>query len=270
MSPPRDQRGPLGDVAQVPLPEVGVLRVSFDPARLPQARAGVVGPNRFDDPRPRTQDRYVMRYGASTLRGCLLELLDALRPLGAAAQREGDVVDDAPVPGPAEPPCHAVARYLTGRKVAAITSPDLSVVSINDPALQQLLDHVAAVRALLDTPAARAVLLPSGAGQDVQVRLDGAAVRLSSDLGRDLTRAASLVLRDLDPALGGIGYRSRHDDDEHCWAIYDHAPVEVSTATALSADNEEHRQALSAVATLWNLPLPPPWRGRPAPTRAHR
>ena len=95
-------------------------------------------------------------------------------------------------------------------------------------------------------------------------------MRLSSDLGRDLTRAASLVLRDIDPALGGIGYRSRHDDEEHCWAIYDHAPVQVSPAAALSADNEEHRQALGAVATLWNLPLPPPWQDGPAPGRTHR
>ena len=100
--------------------------------------------------------------------------------------------------------------------------------------------------------------------------LDTPAVRLSSDLGRDLTRAASLVLRDLDPALGGIGYRSRHDDDEHCWAIYDHAPVQVSPAAALSADDEEHREALASVAALWNLLLPPPWRGRPAPPRARR
>lgn len=270
MSPPRGQHGPLGDVALGVLPDAGVLRVSFDPARLPPAQAGVVGPNRFDDPRPRTRDRYVMRYGASTLRGCLLELLDALRPTQAVVARESAVVDDAPVPGPPGAPGQALADYLAGRKVAVITSPGLSMVSINDPALQQLLDHVAAVRALLDTPAARAVLLPSGAGQEAQVRLDGAAVRLSSDLGRDLTRAASLVLRDLDPALGGISYRSRHDDTEDCWAIYDHARVEVSAATALSAGNEEHRQALAAVAALWHLPLPPPWQGGGAPTRAHR
>lgn len=256
----------MAALTRAPLPDEGILRVSFDPGALPRARVGVVGPNRFDDPRPRTQDRYVMRYGASSLRGCLLELLDALRPGDAAAAREAAVVDDAPVPGPDLAPWQALEDYLAGRQVAVITSADLSVVSINDPALQQLLDHVAAVRALLDTDAARAALLPSGAGQDAQVRLDGAAVRLSSDLGRDLTQAASLVLRDLEPMLGGIGYRSRHDDDEHCWAIYDHAPVDVSAAVPLSADNEEHREVLGLVATLWDLLLPPSWRRASQPS----
>lgn len=51
-----------------PWPAEGVLRVHFDPAALPHL-GDAPGVNRFDDPRPRTIDRFLMRYAATTLRG---------------------------------------------------------------------------------------------------------------------------------------------------------------------------------------------------------
>ena len=72
------------------LPEQGVVRVHYDPAALPRL-GDAAGTNRFDDPRPRTEHRYLVRYTATTLRGCLLELLDALRTNGAATDREAAV-----------------------------------------------------------------------------------------------------------------------------------------------------------------------------------
>lgn len=238
------------------LPETGVVRVHYDPGALPRYVDGA-GPNRFDDPRPNTADRYVMRYTATTLRGCLLELLDWLRPNAEAADREATVVDDADDVGATStaPPWQPIADFLHGRHVGVITGPGLRLVSIDDPVLQAELDREPAVRALLDSPPGRAALSPAGR----RAHLDEAAVRLSTDLGRALTQACSLALRDRAAVTDGIHYRSRHDDAEDCWAIYDHADVRVGRVTRLDPGSEEQRKALHDVAALWNLPLPPDW-----------
>lgn len=76
------------------LPKAGVVRLHHDPAILPKVH-GEVGHNRFDDPRVGTIDRYVVRYTATTLRGCLLESLDWLRPDGEANAAEAEVVENA-------------------------------------------------------------------------------------------------------------------------------------------------------------------------------
>lgn len=239
------------------LPDAGVLRVHHDPAALPRYE-GTVGPHRFDDPRPNSLDRYVMRYAASTLRGCLLELLAWLRPNDQAAEREADVVDEL-APVVAHEPDQAMAQYLNNRYVGTIIGPDLRLVSINDPDMQAELDRAAAVRALLDSPDGRAALLTADTRPSRRAHLDQAAVRLSSDLGRDLTRACSLALRDRADRPDGIHYRSRHDDAEDCWAIYDHATVEI-TVIPLSPTVQSHRAALRDVATMWNLKVPAGWQ----------
>jgi hypothetical protein len=238
------------------LPETGVVRVHYDPGALPAYGDGV-GSNRFDDPRPNTADRYVVRYAATTLRGCLLELLDWLRPNPDAAEREAAVVDDADVSddGPTAQPWQPIADFLHGRHVGIITGPALRLVSIDDPVLQAELDREPAVRALLDSPQGRAALAPAGG----RAHLDEAAVRLSTGLGRALTQACSLALRDRATVPDGIHYRSRHDDSEDCWAIYDHADVHVGKVTPLDPGDGDQRKALHDVAALWDLPLPPNW-----------
>ncbi len=254
--------GPLGEEGALPRwPAAGVLRVHPDPAALPLVGDGV-GPNRFDDPRPRTADRYVIRYTATTLRGCLLELLDWLRPAQEAAAREAAVTDDDTPSAPADGDGvvgQALANYLAGRRLGRITAINPAVVSINDPVLQAELDSEPVVRALMDSPLSRRTLLPDSSPDDRRVHLDQAAVRLSSELGRDLTRACSLALRDRPDRPDVIHYRSRHDDRVDCWAIYDHAAVSVGDIRPLSPEDPEHRHAVRSVATQWQIPLPQNW-----------
>ncbi len=244
-----------------PLPSSGVVRVHYNPGALPPYQ-DVVGHNRFDDPRPNSTDRYVMRYTASTLRGCLLELLDWLRPDPAALDREHQVVDNAE--GATATPNidqglqtleQALADYLHGRHVGHLEGTSVQTLSIDDPQLQAELDCATAVRALLDSPEGRAALSPGGRTP----HLDQAAVRLATGFGRALTQACSLAIRDRDNHPDGIHYRSRHDDAEDCWAIYDHAEVQLVESVPLRPGDTHHRATLQNVAALWSLPLPLAW-----------
>lgn len=250
----------------IPLPAAGVVRVHYDPGALPSYQ-DVVGRNRFDDPRPNSVDRYVMRYTATTLRGCLLELLDGLRPDPDALLREDQVVDNSDhvtISAAVEPEAgeleQAIADFLAGRHVGLLSGESLHALSIDDPALQAELDQEPAVRALLDSSEGHAALSPAGR----KPHLDQAAVRLSTEFGRDLTRACSLAIRDRADRPDGIHYRSRHDDAEDCWAVYDHAPVRLLESCPLDAANPAHRVVLQDVAALWSLPLPREWIGDPS------
>jgi len=239
-------------------PPDGTVRVHRDPQALPQL-ADEPGVNRFDDPRPRTIDRFLMRYTANSLRGCLLELLAGLRELPEVRDREGAIDTDDPdfVEAPSVEEWQHIADFLDGRKVAKVDATPLSAVSINDPSLQHELDSEPAVRAVLDSPAAAEALLESGGRR---VHLDNAAVRLSSEVGRYVTQACALALYDRRPRPDAIHYRSRHDDIEDCWAVYHHAEVTIGEPERLSPQVNEHVIALRSVAELWNLPLPPAWR----------
>jgi hypothetical protein len=245
--------------AYVPWPARGVLRVHFDPAALPQL-GDEPGTNRFDDPRPRTIDRFLMRYAATTLRGCLLELLAAFRNSPEANDRIAAIDDDDPhlVAAPATPDWQHIADFLGHRQVAIIKAGGLATVSINDPAVQHELDQEPAVRALLDTEAARQALLERNGSR---AHLDNAAIRLASETGRYITQACALALYDRDSKPDVIHYRSRHDDLEDCWAIYHRVDVQIGAPEALSPDVTEHAEAFNAVAKLWDIPVPPTWSG---------
>lgn len=240
-------------------PARGVFRVHFDPAALPHL-GDEPGVNRFDDPRPRTIDRFLMRYAATTLRGCLLELLAAFRDNPEANDRIAAIDDDDDPhmrKPPAAPEWQHIADFLTQRRVAIITATGLTTVSINDPAVQHELDRETAVRAILDSEAARQALLDRHGSR---VHLDNAAIRLVSDLGRYITQACALALYDREAKPDAIHYRSRHDDLEDCWAIYHRVDVEIGAAEALSPEVPDHAEAFNAVAKLWDLPVPPAWQ----------
>lgn len=247
------------DTAPGRWPSAGVVRLHPVPGALPRL-GDEPGTNRFDDPRPRTIDRFLIRYAATALRGCLLELLAGFRDAPEANEREAeiDVNDPDLVPAPVVEQWQYLADYLADRRVAHITADRPRVVSINDPRLQHQLNSEPAVRAVLDTAAARGALLEANGGH--QVHLDNAAVRLSSDLGRHLTQACALALYDRTTPPDVIHYRSRHDDAEDCWAIYHHVEVVVSEPDTLSPTFREHIEAVQSVAQLWSLPLPPDWR----------
>lgn len=239
-------------------PVRGVVRVHPAPLALP-AVSEVPGPYRFDDPRPNTRDRFLVRYAATSVRGCLLEILDWMRDNPAASARESRVdADDDPdlVEPPATYPGAALAEYLTDRRVASLDVAEPDVVSIVHPTVQKELDDEPAVRAVLDGHAARAALLEESGDT---VHLDNAAVRLPSEIGRHITRACSLALYDRDPQPDVIHFRSRHDDDEDCWAIYGHVAVVTLSESKLSPSDRAHRKALTSVADLWDLELPREW-----------
>jgi len=166
----------------------------------------------------------------------------------------------------------ALGDYLAGRRVGRITAADPAVVSINDPVLQAELDGKPAVRALLDSPLSRQALLPDRSPDDRRVHLDQAAVRLSGELGRDLTRACSLALRDRQDRPDVIHYRSRHDDREDCWAIYDHTAVSVGDIRPLSPEDllaSEPHWSLTRVRTARSPTLQSSaWPVRPAAVTA--
>ncbi len=99
----------------------------------------------------------MVRYTATTARGCLLELLGWLRPNPQAAAAEAAVVDEdadfVPTVEAEQSPRQAIADYLAGRRVGRFASERaLRLVSIVDPGLQAELDGEPAVRALLDSP----------------------------------------------------------------------------------------------------------------------
>jgi hypothetical protein len=248
------------DVVDVfaPWPARGVLRVHFDPAALPRL-GDEPGTNRFDDPRPRTIDRFLMRYAATRLRGCLLELLAAFRDNPEANDRIAAVDDDDPhlVGAPGMPVWQHVADFLDRRQVAVIKAGGLATVSINDPRVQHELDQEPAVRAVLDTDAARQALLERNRSR---AHLDNAAIRLASETGRYITQACALALYDRDSKPDAIHYRSRHDDIEDCWAIYHRADVRIGAPAPLSPDVPDHAEAFNSVAKLWDLPVPPAWQ----------
>jgi hypothetical protein len=200
-----------------------------------------------------------MRYTATSLRGCLLELLARFRHNEEASAREAalDIDDPEFVDPPQVEDWQHIADFTARRKVGTLQVHEPVVVSVNDPVVQHALDSEPAVRAVLDSTEARTALLESGG---VQVHLDNAAIRLSSEVGRYLTQACALALYDRERQPDVIHYRSRHDDAESCWAIYHYVDVAVLQVVNFSAAVEGHRQAMRCVAELWDLPLPPEWR----------
>jgi hypothetical protein len=230
------------------VPPATVWRVHADPEALPR-RVEEAGPNRYDDPRPHASNRYVVRYTASTLRGCLLETMAWLRPNDEAEQRMHDIVGDGE--DAVGQPAQGIDDYLATRRVAAVTfSDDPSFVDIHHPMTLQVLDTDLNVQPLLDSSRGREVL--GERGRTSRPHLDQAAVLLASEFGRQVTQHCSLAIWD-QGGRAGVAYRSRHDLTEWCWAAYDHAEVGFGTVESLSPDVPEHREAVSSVVQLWGL-----------------
>lgn len=232
------------------LPTDGAVRVHPEPAALPRLRHEGPGRNRFDDPLA----GFVVRYAADTLHGCLIETLARFRPHPdtEALLRDIEGVDDDPgEPIYADPPL-GLADWLAAQQVGhlQITSPTPQLVDIEEPALLDQLDKHPQVRAALDA---------SGLGTPLDpARLDAAIIRLGGPVGRPITQAASRAVYEWVPGVDGIGYWSRLDSAERCWAIYDHVPVDV-TVTALDPANHEHRDTVRSVAHRFEITLPPQW-----------
>lgn len=233
------------------LPTDGAVRVHPEPAALPRLRHEGSGRNRFDDPLA----AFVVRYAADSLHGCLVETLARFRPHPDTETllRDIDGVDGSDPGEPlfAEPPA-GLADWLAAQNVGhlQITSPSPLLVDIEQPALLDQLDKHPQVRTALDASGLGTPLNPA--------RLDAAIIRLGGPVGRPITQAVSRAVYDWVPGVDGVGYWSRLDSGERCWAIYDHVPVNVSV-TPLNRDNPEHRDAVRSVARRFEIALPVEW-----------
>ena len=233
------------------LPSEGAVRLHPEPAALPRLRHEGPGRNRFDD----VLGAFVVRYAANTLHGCLVETLARFRPHPdtEALLRAIDGIDDT---DPGEPlyaePTAGLAGWLAAQHIGQlyITSPVPMLVDIEQPALLDHLDKHPLVRAALDASGLGTTLDPA--------RLDAAITRLGGPVGRPITQAVSRAVYDWVPGVDGIGYWSRLDSGERCWAIYDHVPVSVTIAM-LDPTSGEHREAVRSVARRFEITLPPQW-----------
>jgi hypothetical protein len=232
------------------LPEVGAVRVHPEPAALPRLRHEGPGRNRFDDPFA----AFAVRYAADTLAGCLIETMARFRPDPTTERVLADIqgVDDDPCEPLYPDPSRGLAEWLAAQHVGRlqITSPAPLLVDIEQPELLDLLDTHPQVRAALEA---------SGLGTRAEpARLDAGVIRLGGPIGRPVTQAAARAVYELVTGVDGIGYWSRLDSTEHCWAIYDHVPVDL-TVIPLDPANREHHDAVRAVAGRFEITLPPTW-----------
>lgn len=227
-----------------------VWRVHEEPEALPP-RVETPGPNRYDDPRPQASNRFLVRYMATTLRGCFLETMAWLRPNSDADRRIDDVTNAGEDDAEGQL-AQAVADYLKTRRVAACTFPDdASFVDIHHPRTLQALDTDLNVQPLLDSPRGRDVL--GERRRTSRPHLDQAAILLASEFGRQVTQHCSLAIWDRGRSAG-VAYRSRHDLTEWCWAAYEHVEVKFREQEPLSPRVPDHHAAVSSVAELWALP----------------
>lgn len=236
-------------------PAAGAFRVGNDPAAVPNHRRHA---NRWDHP----QGHFVVRYLASALRGSMVELLARFRYDDEAEELIAAVEGVEPDDEREYLPRETVADWLAKQKVArcALKAPGgLRFVNVNDPVLLAKLDRHERVRAVLDAQPPT----PNAAGRRIRIELDGSMIRSNSELGRAVTQTIASVL--YDDSTDVLIYASRLDDNEICWAVYNHVEVAFTDAQPLAATNPQHRGAVQSAAKLFGLELPDDWRLAPDP-----
>ena len=231
--------------AGAPYPGAGTLRVHPEPAWLPQPPDDPSTPaqNRFDDPRGRVP----VRYTATRLLGCLYETMARFRPSPAAeaALQSIDGIEDGDVDWPADD-VTSIADWLARQQVGTVRALDNGIfVDIEQPDVLVQLDKYPLVRAAVEE------LDPAG-------RLDISFVRLGGlRLGRPISQAVGVAIRDWMPSALGIAYTSRLAD-EPCWAIWGTTRVEI-TSVPLDPSDPLHREAVREVARTFEIALPDVW-----------
>jgi hypothetical protein len=236
------------DYAPRPLPEAGAWRVHPQPDLLPRLTHDGPGLNRYDDP----LGRYAVRYVAEDLTGAMLETLARFRPAPAAeallAGIDGVTDDEVDYLDPVDGVRDWLAVQQLGR--VSLTAPGV-LLDVHDPGLLRDLDK---------HPLVRAALEQSGLGTPLNpARLDEGIVRLGGPLGRPVTQALGRAVREWLPEVAGLAYRSRLDDEEWCWAIWDDTAVEIRVEP-LDPAHRHHRRAVQHAAQLLEIGLPPEWQ----------
>ena len=228
-----------------PYPGAGTLRVHPDPAWLPDPLddLSTPGQNRFDDPHRRA----AVRYTATRLIGCLYEMMARFRPSAAAegALQSVGGIDDGDVDWPADD-VTAVADWLDRQQVGTVRVLDTGIfVEIEQPDVLVQLDKHPLVRSAV------AALDPAG-------RLDSALIRLGGlRLGRPISQAVGVAVRDWMPNALGIAYMSRLAD-EPCWALWSSTHVQIASVP-LDPSDPLHREAVHHVARAFEITLPDHW-----------
>jgi hypothetical protein len=145
-----------------------------------------------------------------------------------------------------------VGDWLDRQIVSRIEVPrDAIAIDVNDAATLVDLDKHPLVRSALEQSQLSSAITPA--------RLDGAVIRLPGPVGRPITQAVSRALWEWNSELELFAYRSRLDDNERCWAMYDRCRLTSSVVGALSATDPAHREAVQSVATLFEIQLPSNW-----------
>lgn len=142
--------------ALVGFPAAGAVRVHPTPDLLPsRRRQGERAAYRYDDPDgPEGPNPFLVRYLATTLRGCLVEVLAQFRPADAETTdllgQVSNVDDDAEHE---DIPRRGLGSYLAKVKVGRAQLLDTRpLVTVHDEYLLAALDRHPRVRAVLDDP----------------------------------------------------------------------------------------------------------------------
>jgi hypothetical protein len=229
--------------AHAAYPSAGTLRVHPAPEVLLPPEPERPGLNRFDDPDGRTG----VRYTATRLIGCLRETMARFRPSPTAeatlAAITGIDEDDYE---PHREDTEGIADWLAVQRVGTVRATSLGpFIDVERDELLVALDKHPNVRAAL-------------AALDPAARLDIAWVRLGGTIGRPVSQAVGVAIREWIADALGIGYRSRLATDEPCWAIWDTTSV-VVTSVVLDPSDPLHRNAVRTVATAYEITLPSSW-----------
>lgn len=223
--------------------------------RRPRFEDGEVARNRFDDP----AGEYVVRYVATTLRGCLLEVMASFRPreplearLRAVTNADAEPGDLVDLDGKEMEFAGTVpVEWLDAQRVGRCwVREDAPFVDVLDAWFLAEHNRNPRVRHAID----------GHLGEHYD--LDAATILLNLDLGRPVTQAVSATAWERTPRPGGIRYLSRLDISEECWAIFEDTAVGFDSIDLLRPDVEEHREAVTSVAALLELRLPLPWDAR--------
>lgn len=231
-------------LAHAPYPSAGTLRVHPAPEVLLPPEPDRPGLNRFDDP----DGRIGVRYTATRLIGCLRETLARFRPSPSTeavlAAIDGVGPDDL---DPPEGDTRAVADWLDAQRVGTVRVTSVGpFIDVERDELLVGLDKHPRVRAALSA-------------LDPAARLDVAWIRLGGTIGRPVSQAVGVAVREWIPQALGIGYHSRLATDEPCWAIWERTVVSVMSV-ALDPADAIHRDSVRTVAAAYEIHLPAVWQ----------
>ncbi len=226
-------------------PDAGTLRVHPAPEQLAPAEPDRPGHSRFDDP----DGRVAVRYSATRLIACLLETMSRFRrhPGAEAVLDQISGVEPGDLEWPADD-VQALADWIDVQRVGTVRVlvPGF-YVDVESPALLTQLDKHPRVRDAVDK-------------LDPAAHLDIALVRLGGiKLGRPISQAIGVAVREWISDALGVGYRSRFATDEPCWATWEGTKVAVDSVP-LNPGDPQHRDGVRTVAASFELTLPVPWQ----------